>query len=58
MYMITLQAVQGHIANIENGIKNNDLDHKAYGDGAAATKKLHALKVQRARMNVELLDLS
>ncbi len=48
--MITLEKVEGHIKAIEEGIKNGTLDHKAYGDGAEATKKLHALKVQKARL--------
>ena len=47
---VTLEVVQKHIDRIEVGIACNDLDNMAYGDGAAATRKLHALKVQRARL--------
>lgn len=47
---VSLEVVQGHIDRIEVGIANNCLDHKAYGDGAAATIKLNALKSQRARL--------
>ena len=50
MESVSLESVERHITAIELGIKFNDLDHKVYGDGAKATKKLHALKVQKVRM--------
>ncbi len=45
-----IDKVKAHIVAIEEGIAKGTLDHKQYGDGAEATKKLHALKVQLARL--------
>ena len=50
MESVSINEVERHITAIELGIKFNDLDHKVYGDGAQATKKLQALKSQEARM--------